>query len=408
MYSFIARQPVFDKSMSTVAYELLFRDGMTNRFPDVSPEYATTQIISDLFMSISLPRLVGDHSCFINFPAEMIVQGYADTLPHDKVVIEILESAEPSDELFDAVRRLFGWGFKIALDDFTLEKGWERFLPYISIVKFDVRAYSFEEITQYINQHKNRLSKVKLLAEKVETAEEFERFKAFGFDLYQGYFYSKPEIIKNKRLSPGKVLQLQLIQEVNTTNPDMFKVENYLKRDLTLSYTMMRYTKNVLFKNRGIALGKNATIRDTLLYLGINEVRRFVSISCLTNMADVKTDEIYHMSLVRGRFCELMSKKTGNAALASDAFFCGLFSLLDTILGISMEDLFLQILLPENVMEALTKHEGVIWHYLNLARFYEEQDWENAAALLDTFKLDQATVIGAMKASIEWADRIAD
>lgn len=407
MYSFIARQPVFDKNMSTVAYELLFRDGMTNRFPDVSPEYATRQIISDLFLSTSLPKLVGNNNCFINFPPEMIVQGFADTLPHDKVVIEILETAKPTDELFDAVRRLFGWGFKIALDDFTLENGWERFMPYISIVKFDIRAYSFEEITQYINQHKKHLSKVKLLAEKVETAEEFERYKAIGFHLYQGYFYSKPEIIKNKRLAPGKVLQLQLIQEVNTPNPDMFKVENYLKRDLTLSYTLMRYTKNVLFKNRGIVLGKNATLRDTLLYLGINEVRRFVSISCLTHMADVKTDQLYHMSLVRGMFCELMAKETGNARLSGDAFFCGLFSLLDTILGISMEDLFRQILLPENVMNALTKHEGVIWQFLTLARLYEEQDWDNAGALLDSFKLDQATVIGAMQQSIEWADNIS-
>ena len=407
MYSFIARQPIFDKSMSTVAYELLFRDGMTNRFPDVSPEYATKQIISDLFLSTSLPRLVGNNSCFINFPPEMIVQGFADTLPYDKVVIEILETAKPTEELYVAVRRLFGWGFKIALDDFTLENGWERFMPYISIVKFDIRAYSFEEITQYINQHKKHLSKVKLLAEKVETAEEFERYRSFGFHLYQGYFYSKPEIIKNKRLSPGKVLQLQLIQEVNTPNPDMFKVENYLKRDLTLSYTLLRYTKNVLFKNRGIVLGKNATLRDTLLYLGINEVRRFVSISCLTNMADVKTDQLYHMSLVRGMFCELMAKETGNGRLASDAFFCGLFSLLDTILGISMEDLFRQILLPENVMNALTRHEGVIWQYLTLARLYEDQDWENATALLGTFNVDQVTVIEAMKQSIEWADQIS-
>lgn len=407
MYSFIARQPVFDKSMSTVAYELLFRDGMTNRFPDVSSEYATRQIISDLFLSTSLPKLVGDNNCFINFPPEMIVQGYADTLPHDKVVIEILETARPDNELYDAVRRLHGWGFKIALDDFTLENGWERFMPFISIVKFDIQSYSFDEIAQYIRQQKKHLSKVTLLAEKVETAEEFERYKEFGFDLYQGYFYSKPEIIKNKRLAPSKVLQFQLIQEVNTPNPDLFRIENFLKRDLTLSYTLMRYTKNVLFKNRGIQQGKNSTLKDTLLYLGINEVRRFVSISCLTNMADVKTDELYHMSLVRGMFCEQMAKETGKAFLASEAFFCGLFSLLDTILGISLDDLFKQISLSEDVMNALTKKEGVMYQFLYLARLYEAQDWENAARVMDAFSLQQATVIIAMNRSIAWADMIS-
>lgn len=406
MYSFIARQPVFDKNMSTVAYELLFRDGMTNRFPDVSSEYATKQIISDLFLSTSLPKLVGNNRCFINFPPEMIVEGFADILPHDKVVIEILETAEPNDELYSAVRRLHGWGYKLALDDFKMENGWERFMPFISIVKFDIRAYSFEEISQYVRQQKKYLSKVKLLAEKVETAEEFEQYKKFGFHLYQGYFYSKPEIIKNKRLTPGKVLQFELIQEVNRPNPDLFKIEKYLKSDLTLSYTLMRYTKNVLFTNRGIERGKNSTLKDTLLWLGINEVRRFVSISCLTNLGTVTTDELYHMSLVRGMFCERIAKATGHDHLASDAFFCGLFSLLDTILGISYEDLFKQITLTDNVVNALAKHEGMLYQFLYLARLYEQQDWDNAAQIMKSFGLEQETVIDAMNHSTQFADMI--
>jgi len=168
----------------------------------------------------------------------------------------------------------------------------------------------------------------------------------------------------------------------------------------------MRYTKNVLFTNRGIERGKNSTLKDTLLWLGINEVRRFVSISCLTNLGTVTTDELYHMSLVRGMFCERIAKATGHDHLASDAFFCGLFSLLDTILGISYEDLFKQITLTDNVVNALAKHEGMLYQFLYLARLYEQQNWDNAAQIMESFGLEQETVIDAMNHSTQFADMI--
>lgn len=407
MYSFVARQPIFDKNMATVGWELLFRDGLTNRFPDVSSEYATKQIISDLFFSTPLPSLVGKHACYINFPGEMIVQGFADALPHDKVVIEILETATPDNELLAAVRRLCASGFQIALDDFALKNEWERFFPYISIIKFDIQAQTFDEISGYITQNRNRLGKVTLLAEKVETQEEFDRYRAFGFDLFQGYFYSKPEVLQNKRLSQNKVLQIQLIAEVNAQNPDLAKIENYLKSDISLSYTLMRYTRNVVYNTRGIEIVKNSTLKDTLLYLGFNELRRFVSISCLTSIANVKTTELYHMSLVRGMFCELLAKAAGRESLSHDAFFCGLFSLLDVILGIALEDLVKQIALSERVTQALTDQEGVLYPFLEVARLYEQQRWEEVNAAAKSLGLSPEAVIEIMKRATTWADNIA-
>lgn len=407
MYSFVARQPIFDKNRVTVAYELLFRDGMSNRFPsNVSSEYATKRIISEQFLSTPLPALVGHNTSFINFPPELIVQGFASILPRDQVVIEILEHDAPSDELYIAVRRLYADGFKMALDDFTLDRAWDRFLPYISIIKFDIRAKSFDEISQYIQNNKHRLRDVKFLAEKIETKEEFETYRDCGFHLFQGYFYSKPEIIKRRRLSSNDVLLFRLVAEINVGEPNFQQIEKILRNDLNLSYKIMRYAKNVLYKSRGVNMTRNPTLKDTLLYLGLYELRRFVSVACLTNIEDTKGNELYHTSLVRGMFCELVARSSVHRALVNDAFFCGLFSLLDVILDIPPEDLFTQISLPETVTDALTKKEGVIYQFLALALHYEQRKWDEARTIARELGVSEDTVVDSMRQATEWADNI--
>lgn len=407
MYSFVARQPIFDKNRVTVAYELLFRDGMSNRFPsNVSSEYATKRIISEQFLSTPLPALVGHNTSFINFPPELIVQGFASILPRDQVVIEILEHDAPSDELYIAVRRLYADGFKMALDDFTLDRAWDRFLPYISIIKFDIRAKSFDEISQYIQNNKHRLRDVKFLAEKIETKEEFETYRDYGFHLFQGYFYSKPEIIKRRRLSSNDVLLFRLVAEINVGEPNFQQIEKILRNDLNLSYKIMRYAKNVLYKSRGVNMTRNPTLKDTLLYLGLYELRRFVSVACLTNIEDTKGNELYHTSLVRGMFCELVARSSVHRALVNDAFFCGLFSLLDVILDIPPEDLFTQISLPETVTDALTKKEGVIYQFLALAMLYEQRKWDEARTIARELGVSEDTVVDSMRQATEWADNI--
>ncbi|MGL9722080.1 EAL and HDOD domain-containing protein [Symbiopectobacterium sp.] len=138
MYSFVARQPILNKNLQPVAYELLFRDGIRNSFPDVTPEYATAQIITEQFLTNSLSRLVDDHISYINVPHQMITNGLVEALPPEKVVLEILENAPPDDTLLASVKRLKKRGFKLALDDFLMAPEWDRFLPYIDVLKFDL------------------------------------------------------------------------------------------------------------------------------------------------------------------------------------------------------------------------------------------------------------------------------
>lgn len=407
MYSFIARQPIFDREMQTVAYELLFRDGMNNSFPDVSPEYATSKMISDQFLCIPIPRISGKHNSFINVPHQMIINGLSDTLPGDNVVIEILEDAVPDDALFSAVKSMYGKGYQLALDDFTLDSAWDKFMPYISIIKFDVRQKRQDEILQYINRNKPLLKGIQFLAEKVETREEFELYRQAGFMLFQGFFFSRPEVMKNKCLSQNSLSLTRMMIEVNREYPDFLAIEKLLKSDLTLSYKIMRYVRNMLFKTHGIIQADNLTLKEIILFLGCNELRRFVSVATLANMNSSAVTELYHQSMVRAKFCELISGKINNASLSYNAFICGLFSLLEVILEFPMDDLLKQITIPQNVTDALCEKKGVLFDILNLCLCYEKLDWDGASEICQTLNISEFSVIKSMQAATKWADELS-
>ena len=198
MYSFVARQPILDTKQKTVAYELLFRQGLTNAFPKISSEQATTTLISEQFLNQPLESLVGESLAFINFPYSMLVGGVANCLPADKVVIEILEDATPDDVLLKTVKEMKGSHFRLALDDFVMGSEWERFLPYIDVIKFDFRISKHSDIADYIAAHKDQYPKLRYLAEKIETNEEFEEAIKMGCSLFQGYFFSRPEIVRQQ------------------------------------------------------------------------------------------------------------------------------------------------------------------------------------------------------------------
>ncbi len=196
-YSYVARQPILDKQKLTIGYELLFRDGPKNTFPEVEPELATSRLLSDHFLSMHYSTL-GNKLGFVNFPYTSLVNLVPTLFPKDSLVVEVLEDCEPTDELLEAIQHLSESGYTIALDDFIPTKAWKRFLPYVSIIKFDIRSVPIEKAAIYIQSLSH--FDIRFLAEKVETYEEFEKAMDAGFHLFQGYFFSKPEMIQKNDL----------------------------------------------------------------------------------------------------------------------------------------------------------------------------------------------------------------
>ncbi|MGK9175197.1 EAL domain-containing protein [Yokenella regensburgei] len=406
MFSFVARQAIFDENMNTVGYELLFRDSMTNRFPDVTPEYATAQIIVEQFLGAPLGRLKEYSAIFVNFPYELLVQGMAETLPKDRVIVEILETAEPTPRLLKTVKQLSQHGFRIALDDFELGDTWNDFLPYVSIIKFDVRENTAEEIKHYIEDKAALLEGTVFLAEKVETLEEYERFRALGCTLFQGHFFSKPVIHAGNKLIQNQAVTLKLMKEANADSPDFSKIEALLKQDLALSFKLMRYAQNIVFNARGIKNFRSQSLKDIIFYLGTNELRRFVLVACLTSVNVVKTDEIYHQCLIRGKFCELAAARSVSRHSSDDAFIVGLFSQLDNIFEMPMGDLIGQIDVSASVMMALKEQRGPLYPYLHLAVLYENHKWEEVSALGHRLGLNRSVIAELMKTAGQWAEAI--
>ena len=400
MYSFVARQPILDEHQRPVAYELLFRKGLSNAFPNVTAEQATTCLIAEQFLSQPIQQLVGDHRCYINFPYSLLLNGLADSLPREQVVIEILEDAEPDQQLFDCVRGLKDKGFRLALDDFTLDPRWERFLPYIDIIKFDFRLTSHDEMAAYIAAHKH--TPLIYLAEKVETQQEFMAARQMGFTLFQGYFFSRPEIVQRKTLSESQLTVMQLLKEVNAPELDYVRIEELLNRDLSLAYKLMRYVNNLRYR----AADPITSFRHATVFLGQQEMRRFVSLVSATSGGENKSTELYRMSLIRGRFCELLSLHRQGWTDPAEAFLCGLFSLLEAILDQPFVDILAQIPLSDQIKQALLEKRGELAFYLAFVTDYETLNWDRLKLRAEKIQLsEEQTIILFLEAS-KWADQV--
>lgn len=406
MYSFVARQPILDQRLQPVAYELLFRQGITNKFPDVSPEYATAQLISEQFLTTPLNKLTGDHPSYINFPYQLLIDGQAEILPADKVVIEILENSTPDEELFAAVKRLKRKGFTLALDDFSMDPSWDRFLPYVDILKFDLQQSTFEEIGRYISAL--RYKHLSYLAEKVETNEQFLRVKAMGFTLFQGYFFSHPQMFKAKRLSNDHKNAIQLLKEANERELNYDRIERLINSDLSLAYKLMRYFNNFRYKANLSVITTSMSFRSIAIFLGQRELRRFISLISITIGSKDKSCELYRMSLIRGKFCELLSIRLHGREDPFEAFLCGLFSMLDAILDSPMERLLEQIPVSSHIKRALMHNAGELARYLSLIAYYEKQNWEQVNTYLEMMDVSEHQMLKLITEATLWADELLD
>ncbi len=402
LFSYVAKQPILDDGKNTVAYELLYRNGLNNVYPkEVTAEAATATLITQQFIDKPIESLVNDKLCFINFPYTLFVHNIIDFLPINQVVIEVLEDCEPDDVLYESIKNLKSKGFRIALDDFTMNPEWERFLEYIDIIKFDFRGYPKSAIKRYIADHSSRMTNIKFLAEKIETIEDFEFAKEIGCTLYQGYFFSKPIIVKDRALTQNQLTVMQLFREVARTDINYDQIEKLLKRELSLAYKLLRYVNNVRYGGEPITSFRHATV-----YLGKSELRRFVSLISATSLGTDTPSELHQMSLTRAAFCEMLSKARKGHTDPDESFLCGLFSLLDTIMQRDMKEILSEIPVADAIKEALINNKGEMAFYLNFVKDYERLDFETVNLRVKKMGITEEMAIDFYQKSTNWASTI--
>ena len=398
MYFYAARQPILDRNKELYAYELLFRDGLENAFPDIDGDEATSRMVEGSQLSFGLDDFLGDKPGFINFTLDTLQKKYPSMLPKEQVVVEILETIQPGKRLLAECQQLKQQGYMLALDDYIHQPVWRHFYPFIDIIKIDFRSTSTDTIEE-IKTAIAAFPQIKLLAEKVETNEEFQLALDMGFSYFQGYFFSKPEMMQSKALSPAQMTLAELLYETSKSDLDLGKITDVFQRDVHLSYKLLRYSNSAIFKRRA----EIETIKQALVVLGQTELKKFLSLLFTAQISSDKPAELMRMSMTRARFAEGLAQLHGKVDTAK-AFLTGLMSLMDAILDEPIDSVMSKLPLAKEIKDALVDKKGVLADYIQLIQFYETANWQEANKAIQLIQLPAEQVPDAYHTAIQWAN----
>jgi c-di-GMP-related signal transduction protein len=383
MEQFIARQPILDREMNIFGYELLFRDSLENCFSGVPEDRATSRVIAGSALLFGLDSLLGAGKGFINFTRKALLSDYASVLPKRQMVVEILENVEPDAAVMDACERLKKQGYVLALDDFVYGAHYDDLLKLADIVKVDFFVSDAKE--------RKRMAEafiplgIKMLAEKVETQEEYHQGLEMGYEYFQGYFFSKPVILSKKDVPGFKINQLRLLQMVNEDEMDFQELSNLIQNEMAMTYKLLKLVNSAAFGLRK----RVEHIKQALNMLGETGIRKWASILLMADLAEDKPRELVVSSLVRAKFCELLScvPKWENQAPA--LFLVGLFSLLDAIVGRPLSELLAELPLKSEISDAILG-QGELGTALDLIRALEQGEWSEVARLADLLEIEES------------------
>jgi len=364
---FLGRQPIFDADLNVKAYELLYRNADVGFSHVIDGDKATTDVLMNSFLEIGLTRIVGDNQAFVNLTRKFILNHENLPPPSQQLVLELLEDIDVDQELVDAVTALRERGYIIALDDFIYHEDLRPLVELADIIKIDLRTISREQVAEHVNLL--RQYPLKLLAEKVETPEEFDWCKSIGFDLYQGYFLCRPRVLRGRRLVASQVNTMRMLAKLQERDVDVQSLEKIVAEDVTMSYRLLRYINSASFAlNRKIE-----SIRHAIVYLGLKNVRQWASMVAMSAM-DEKSDELVKASLVRAKMGELLSDRL-KIGHQDTAFIIGMFSLLDAMMDAPLDELLASLPLADEISDALLHQKGVYANILSNIIAYDMGEW---------------------------------
>ncbi len=375
---YVARQPIFDTKMNTYGYELLFRKSQNNFYEGTDPDESTASLISNSFLVVGFDELTGGARGFINFPQNLLGQGMALLLPKDRVVIEILETVRPTEEVIEACLELKNQGYILALDDFVLKNEVE-FSPLIvlaDIIKIEYPQTPIIDQIKFIKKYKKSIT---FLAEKIETRKEYSSAVKIGYQLFQGYFFSKPLMVNAKEIGALNINLIQMLNELNNPEPDYKIIAGIVESDLDLAYKLLKLVNSVYFSARYTI----KSIHQALVHLGTKELRRWTYLLLLRGLQSPDNAELIKTSLIRGKILSLFAVETKKTRQETDYFISGIFSSIDVLLNRDIAEILKELPLSRQVKEALLGGDNEIRLCLNALLDFEKGDYstlENATA----------------------------
>ncbi len=374
---FLARQPILDRNQELVAYEFLFRNARVDSARFTSDLSATASVISHV-SQLGLDRVIGDSLGYLNVDAEVLMSDIFQFLPREKLILEIVETMKVTPEILVRIGELVQSGFRFALDDVTgNSEDVQKLLPLIEVIKIDLKDMPVSTLSKLI-PHFKQFNK-KLLAEKVETLEQFKLCLDLGFDYFQGYYFAKPIILSGKKLSPSQMTITNLMALI-TSDADSAKIEQTIKQDISVGLNLLR-----LVNSAGIGAQRRInSLSHALIVLGRTQLQRWLQIMLYAepSKGNYGVTPLLMLATTRGKLLELMAKKMkpDQHGMADTAFTVGIMSLMDTLFRMPMAEILEQIAVTDEVSDALLSRKGSYGHMLKLVEYLERI--EDAGSLL--------------------------
>lgn len=362
----LARQPIFNRELKVVGYELLCRNSDLDFNSTRGGDAASSQVLLNAFTELSIEDVVGKNLAFVNFTRTLL-----DNPPpfsRQQLVVEVLEGQKIDAAMLHALKKLRERGFTIALDDFELNADTECLIAYADIIKLDVLVLGPERLRQHIDGIKSY--GIQVLAEKIETYAMLEQCKNLGFDLFQGYFLAKPQIVSGRPISENKQSVLQLLSALYDPNAPLEKIERMIASDTMLSFKILRLINSAAFGlNREVD-----SLRQAIMLLGLNKLRNWVNLLALSNLGG-KPHELSVTALTRARLCELLADKMVGKGRGDSFFTVGLLSTLDAFLDMPIDYLLTHLSLSDPVNQAILNHQGPEGKILHIVLANEQGYW---------------------------------
>ena len=398
--AYIARQPIVDGEQRLIAYELLFRHSASAESARVKSDVeAGISVISNTLFNMGTEWLLKGKLAFVNMELPTLMSSFSTLLPKDNVVIELLETVRITPEVLARLQELKEAGYRFALDDYHYQPESESLLPFASYIKLDIKAYTPQELTKMV--YALRRHPVKLVAEKVETPEQFRHCRALGFDYFQRYYFARPENIVTRVINPSHATVLQLMEKVRA-EADLPALETLFKKDVALTFKLLRYINSAGF---GLSC-EVQSIRHAVSILGMQPLYRWLSLLLVTAGSGPSSPALARTAITRGRLCELLGKEDLPRNDQDNLFIVGVFSLLPALLEITMEQLLDRVVIPDTFADALLNRAGIYGPFLSLAESVESGDLDRLENLSASLMLTPDRVNAAHMQALAWVEQL--
>ena len=397
----IARQAILDEARNVLGYELFDRSMQGN----VHTAASDAQLLFNALSMAENDSLASRKTIFINCTHDSLAGGHLDLVTPERVVLEIpplpISQVDQITNHLPNLQQLKKRGFRLAFDFSVLTHSYESWLPLASFIKFDMAVLKSEAVGSFVKLAQAK-SQALLIAEKVETIEQFELVKALGVNMYQGYWFAKPVILEGQRMSPSQVNIIRLIDLVRKQSSTS-EIEELLKHDAMLSFNLLRFINSAGFGMRT----EVTSFKHAVMLLGLNRLFKWAALLMTTSASSNMPPAVATTAVVRGRLMELLALEKLAPEDCDNAFVVGVFSLLDTMLGIPLATALATVALPQTVTDALLHDTGPLAPFLRLTVACEFSDESSFANAIEALDLSNNQVNWAHLQALAWAETLS-